>query len=549
MANLQHISNMLKHSCVSIRVLILLASVSLIFSCGSKNKNKRDNLVFRYNEHKNIGSLDPAFSKDLADIWATHQLFNGLVQMNDELNVKPCIAKAWTVSDSARTYTFNLRKDVTFHKHHLFGKDSTRYVKASDFVYSFNRLADEELASPGSWVLNKVKRFSAVNDSTFQIHLKQPFPGFLGLLTMKYCSVVPEEVVSYYGSDFRSHPIGTGPFQFKRWEENIKLVFRKNLNYFELDNNGTPLPYLEAVSITFLPDKQSEFLQFAQGNIDFVSGLDTSYKDEILTAQGNLKSRYKNEVNMIRGPYLNTEYLAFLMDSNVDEIQSARLRKAINMGFDRTKMMTYLRNGVGLAANGGFIPKGLPGFNETIGYRYNPELAKNLINTYKAETGIDNPEITLTTTSNYLDFCEFIQRELQKIGLDVIVDVLPASTLKDAKANGQLDFFRASWIADYPDAENYLSLFYSKNFAPAGPNYSHYNNSTYDALYEASYLETDIEKRKILYTKMDSLVMSSAPVVPLFYDEVVRFTRKSISGLGINPVNLLELKAVKKSKI
>ncbi|MBO3116041.1 ABC transporter substrate-binding protein [Winogradskyella sp. DF17] len=539
---------MLKQRSVSVRVLILLLISSFIFSCGSNNKSQRDNLVFRYNEHKNIGSLDPAFSKDLADIWATHQLFNGLVQMNDELNVKPCIAKAWTVTDSARTYTFNLRKDVTFHKHHLFGNDSTRYVKASDFVYSFNRLADKDLASPGSWVLNKVKRFSAVNDSTFQIQLKQPFPGFLGLLTMKYCSVVPKEIVSYYGKDFRSHPVGTGPFQFKRWEENIKLVFRKNPNYFELDNNGTQLPYLEAVSITFLPDKQSEFLQFAQGNIDFVSGLDTSYKDEILTAQGNLKSSYKNDVNMIRGPYLNTEYLAFLMDSDVDEIKSAPLRKAINIGFDRTKMMTYLRNGIGLPANGGFIPKGLPGFDEAIGYRYNPELAKNLINAYKAKTGIDNPEITLTTTSNYLDFCEFIQRELQKIGLEVTVDVVPASTLKDAKANGQLDFFRASWIADYPDAENYLSLFYSKNFAPDGPNYSHYSNSTYDALYEASYLETDVEKRKTLYTKMDSLVMSAAPVVPLFYDEVVRFTRTSISGLGINPVNLLELKAVKKSK-
>ncbi|WP_430468592.1 ABC transporter substrate-binding protein [Winogradskyella ouciana] len=517
-----------------------------LIACSTEDKI--DNaLVFRYNEHKNIGSLDPAFSKDLADIWATHQLFNGLVQMDDQLNVKPCIAKDWTIGDSATTYSFSLRKDVYFHKHHLFGTDSTRLAKASDFEYSFNRLKDEKIASPGSWVLQKVESFSAINDSTFQIKLKQPFPAFLGLLTMKYCSVVPKEIVEHYGNDFRSHPIGTGPFEFKRWEENLKLVFRRNNNYFEKDNNGKQLPYLEAIAITFLPDKQSEFLQFAQGNIDFVSGLDASYKDEVLTADGKLRELYANDVNMIRGPYLNTEYLAFFMETDVEALQSVKLRRAINMGFDRAKMMTYLRNGIGIPASGGFIPKGLPGYDDSIGFTYQPEKAKQLIAEFKSETGIQNPEVTLTTTSNYLSFCEFIQREIQKIGINVNVDVIPASSLKDAKANGQLDFFRASWIADYPDAENYLSLYYSKNFAPNGPNYTHFKNEAFDAMYEAAYLETNPELRAQLYTKMDSLVMASAPIVPMFYDEVVRFTRKEVKGLGINATNLLELKSVRKS--
>ena len=520
--------------------------VFLIFSCGSNEDVNKDHLVFRYNEHKNIGSLDPAFSKDNADNWANHQLFNGLVQMDEQLNVIPCIDKNWTITDSATTYTFSLREDVYFHKHKLFGADSTRTVKAQDFEYSFNRLSDEALASPGSWVLNKVKDYTAINDSTFQIKLKQPFPAFLGLLTMKYCSVVPKEIVEHYGSEFRSHPIGTGPFKFKRWEENIKLVFRRNSNYFEVDEAGNALPYLESIAITFLPDKQSEFLQFAQGNIDFVSGLDASYKDELLTSVGDLRDQYIEDVNMIRGPYLNTEYLAFFMETEVSEIQALNLRKAINFGFDRSKMITYLRNGIGVPANGGFIPKGLPGFNETIGYTYQPDIAKKLVSEFKQATGIENPEITLTTTSNYLSFCEFIQRELQKTGLAVNIDVVPASTLKDAKANGLLDFFRASWVADYPDAENYLSLYYSKNFAPNGPNYTHFKNEDYDKMYEAAYLETNFDKRIGLYKKMDSLVMQSAPIVPMFYDEVVRFTRKNVTGLGINATNLLELKSVKK---
>ena len=520
--------------------------LTLVCACNHYEKSLSDNLVFRYNEHKNIGSLDPAFSKDIADIWATNQLFNGLVQMDDELNVIPCISKTWKISEDAKTYSFHLRNDIYFHKHQIFGKDSTRTVVASDFEYSFSRLLDKKLASPGSWVLQKVDTFKALNDSVFEIKLKQPFPAFLGLLTMKYCSVVPKEIVEFYGNDFRSHPIGTGPFKFKRWEENLKLIFRKNPDYFEKDEDGQQLPYLEAVSITFLPDKQSEFLQFAQGNIDFVSGLDASYKDEVLTASGKLKDAYENDVNLIRGPYLNTEYLAFFLDSETPEMKSELIRKAVNYGFDRDKMMIYLRNGVGIPANGGFIPKGLPGHNESIGFDYQPQKAKELVNQFKRETGIQNPKITITTTSNYLSFCEFIQREIQKTGLTVNVDVIPAATLKDAKANGKLDMFRASWVADYPDAENYLSLYYSKNFAPNGPNYTHFASEQYDQWYEKAFETTDTSERTKLYSKMDSLVMQKAPVVIMFYDEVLRFTRKAVSGLGINPINLLDLKRVKK---
>ena len=518
----------------------------LLSSCADTIQTSKDHLVFRYNEYANINTLDPAFSRTLQDNSVCNQLFNGLVQLDNNLNILPCIAKKWNTSDDGLTYKFTLRDDVYFHKHKLFGKDSTRTVIAKDFEYSLHRLKDEKIAAPGSWVLNKVDDFKAINDTIFQITLKQPFPAFIGLLTMKYCSVVPKEIVEHYGVEFRSHPIGTGPFKFKRWEENIKLVFRKNQQYFEKDETGKSLPYLEAVALTFLPDKQSEFLQFAQGNIDFVSGLDASYKDELLTADGHLRDSYAETVNMIRGPYLNTEYLGFYLDSETPEIRSELIRKAINYGFDRKKMMIYLRNGIGNPANGGFIPMGLAGYNKSIGFSYQPEKAKQLIKQFKKESGIANPEITLVTTSNYLDFCEFIQRELQKTGLTINVDVMPEATLRSARSNGKVDMFRSSWIADYLDAENYLSIFYSKNFAPNGSNYFHFKNTLFDSLYNKAFTITAIEERKHLYTTMDSLAMQNAIMVPLFYDEVVRFTRKNVSGLGINPINLLDLRRVKK---
>ena len=520
--------------------------IVLLSSCNSEKETTNELKVFRYNEHYNVATLDPAFARNPPVIWPTNQLFNGLVQQDDSLNIVPDIAKSWVVSEDTKTYTFTLRDDVVFHKHPQFKTaDSTRRVTAADFAYSFNRLKDPKVASPGSWVLSNVNSYKAVNDTTLIIELKKEFPAFMGLLTMRYCSVVPKEIVEFYGNEFRKHPIGTGPFKFKRWEEGVKLVLRKNQNYFETDENGVQLPYLEAVAITFLPDKQSEFLQFAQGNLDMLNSLDPSYKDELLTATGKLKEKYEAQVKTITGPFLNTEYLGFFLDSPSLEVRSALLRKAVNYGFDRVKMIKYLRNGIGEPAQSGFIPKGLPGYG-TSGFEYNPAKARKLIDQYIEETGTSNPSITIGTNSQYLDICEYIQREIGKQGLTINIDVMPPSTLRQLKSTGKLDAFRASWIADYPDAENYLSLYYSKNFTPKGPNYTHFSNEEFDRLYEASFKISDVEKRKELYQKMDSILISKAPFVTLYYDQVIKFVHQNVTGLKANPQDFLILKHVKK---
>jgi peptide/nickel transport system substrate-binding protein len=527
------------------KYLPFITFLLLFAACAKNNTETNDKLVFRYNENAAVNSLDPAFAKIRPSIWVCNQLYNGLVQLDDSLNIKPDIAKSWTISQDGKTYTFLLRQDVHFHKSNLFGADSTRTVTAADFTYSLNRLLDEKVAAPGRWILQNVEGFKAVNDSVFQIQLNKTFPAFLGLLTMKYASVVPHEAFDKAGYDFRSAPIGTGPFQFKIWEENVKLVLRKNPLYYERDEKGVQLPYLEAVAITFLPDKQSGFLQFVQGKLDFVSGLDPSYKDEILTPKGELAPKYRNSVKMITGPYLNTEYMGFRLDGADKAVKDKRIRQALNYGFDRNKMVLFLRNNMGTGATNGIIPNGLAGSGAK-GYTFNLLKARELVAEYKKQTGDNNPKIQMSTTASYLDIAEYLQREWQKIGLNVEVDVNPPTTLTQSISTGKSSFFKATWIADYPDAENYLSLFYSKNFSPGGPNYTHFKNAEFDRLYEQAFLETDDKKRQELYKKMDELVMQEAPVIPLFYDKAARFTRNNVTGLGINPLNSLILKRVKK---
>ncbi|MDD3875157.1 MAG: ABC transporter substrate-binding protein [Bacteroidales bacterium] len=537
----------------------LLLGIMLFTQCGRQSTEGELRTVFKYNESAGITSLDPAFARNQANIWGVNQLFNGLVQLDDSLNILPCIAKNWDISADGRTYTFYLRDDVYFHENELFKNPNKRKVIASDFVFSFNRIIDENLASPGAWVFNNVLinddhtySFRAPDDTTFIVTLREAFPPFLGLLSMQYCSVVPYEVVEHYGKEFRKNPVGTGPFRFKIWKEGIKLVFVKNPNYFEVEN-GTRLPYLDAVAITFIVDKQTAFLEFVKGNIDFLSGIDMSYKDELLTRNGTLNSKYNDRLNLTKSPYLNTEYLGFLVDSALplsvsSPLSDVRVRQAINYGFDRSKMILYLRNNIGQAALSGMIPAGMPAFNDSLtqGYYYAPDKARQLL----AEAGYPNgnglPIITLSTNPSYLDLCQYIQSELKEIGINIKIDVLPPATLREMIARSDVNFFRGSWIADYPDAENYLSLFYSKNYAPAGPNYTHFKDGAFDALYEKAITIVNDEERYSLYRQMDSIVLSHAPVVLLYYDEVLRFSQKNIEGLGNNPLNLLTLKRVRK---
>jgi peptide/nickel transport system substrate-binding protein len=357
---------------------------------------------------------------------------------------------------------------------------------------------------------------------------------------MQYCSVVPHEISE--NINFSREPIGTGPFKLQLWKDGVKLVMRKNSNYFEKNQDKKAMPFLDAIAITFIKDKQSAFLQFLNGNLDFVSGIDASYKDEILTRTGELNPKYNKTVNLEKLSYLNTEYLGFLIDEKPLPIE---IRKAINLGFNRLEMIKYLRNNIGYPATKGIIPIGLPSFNNNInGYSYNPEKAKALINKSNFDV---NQKIILSTTSSYLDLCEYIQNSLTDIGLNVEIQINLPSSHRQMVATSKLNFFRGSWIADYPDAENYLSLFYSKNKSPDGPNYTHFSNSYFDSLYVASLSENISNNRYLLYNKMNQLILDSAVIVPLYYDNVLRFSSKNIAGLEGNAMNLLSLKAVTKN--
>ncbi len=534
-----------------LQILVIFFCSVILLGCYAGEQEQKN--VFHYNADTGIASLDPAFAKSQAVMWAVHQLYNTLVEVDSQLNIIPSLATHWQVSEDKKTYTFFLRNDVFFHDDECFAAGKGRKMTAYDVEYSFKRIVDKTTASPGSWIFNRkvdsVNGFKALNDTMFQLKLTNPYNPILGILSMQYCSVVPKEAVMKYGADFRRHAVGTGPFAFVAWEEGQALLMKKFANYFETDGAGNRLPYLDGIKISFNDSKATEFLLFRQGKLDFINDIDASFKDEVLTKRGTLRKEWQGKLQLQTHPYLNIEYFGILVDSTNPLLQNSPLRKkklrqAINYGFDRRKMVLYLRNSLGIPAEAGFVPAGLPSFDSSKvhGYHYDPVLARKLL----VESGYTSAmqPVKLLTIPIYSDIASYIARQLEEIGFKVQVDVVQKSLLLDMTSNSKALFFRGSWIADYPDAENYLSVFYSQN--PAPPNYTRYNNPEFDAAFETAIAETNDSVRYNMYRKADQIMIEDAPVVPLWYDMVVHLIQPWIKGLQANALNLLELRKVKK---
>jgi peptide/nickel transport system substrate-binding protein len=220
-------------------------------------------------------------------------------------------------------------------------------------------------------------------------------------------------------------------------------------------------------------------------------------------------------------------------------VSDVNFRKAIHHCIDREAMIKYLRNGVGQPADGGFSPKGLPAYRKAPTNYYDPELAQDYL--AKSKQSQSKPLI-LTTTSNYLDLCILVQKNCAEIGIDIKIDVVPSSLLKQQKSAGDLAFFRSSWIADYPDGENYMACFYSPNKAPNGPNYTQLESKLFDSNYEKLLSAAEPSRRYALFSTLENELLTQQPFVLLFYDESIWIRNKKVTGVQINALNYLDLR-------
>ncbi|MFN5695254.1 MAG: ABC transporter substrate-binding protein [Bacteroidota bacterium] len=547
---------------------ILLSSVGvLLFTVlglgGCKNVDKKSpQQIFHYNEDVSVTTLDPAFVRSQSENWIVSQIFNGLIDLDAQLQPVPALAKSWEISTDLLTYTFHLRSDVNFCFVDKQGKVTTRKMVASDVAYSLSRIADPATSSPGAWIfvgkidsqLNRV--FIAPNDSTFVLKLVSPAASLLGLLSTNFGYVVPKEYARLDKSYLARNPVGTGPFYVRRWEDEIKLVMRKNPHYHEKDTQGVPLPYLDAINVTFVKNKQTAFMQFAAGSYDFFNGLEGSFKDELLTDQAMLKPKYAQKMKAIITPFLNTEYVGCYLGEypgKTNWLKDVHLRRALFYAVDKQKLVRFFRNGLGDAGDWGVVPPILNAHEKETITEANAAWQKALAEYQQSGYAKQNnkPEIVLSTTADYLDMMVYLQETWGRLGVKIKVDIQTGGMLRQLRNEGKLMLFRGSWIADYPDAENFLACYYAPYLSPMGPNYTHFEDAQFDTLYrliEAGESGQKASLRKQYIQQANQILIDQAPVIPLYYDKSIRLIQPWVRGLENDAANRLVLKRVKISR-
>lgn len=536
---------------MSYKIFLFIHIALLLISCSTDSAHKPYK-VFHYNEDVGITSLDPAFASDQSNIWAVSQVYEGLIELDSSLLPKPCLAKSYQLLDSGKLLRFEINTQIRFHINQCFGNQYSRYISAKDVEYSFNRLMDPKTASKGAWIFNgkinselintnhPLRPFKAVGDSIFELRLNQAFAPILALLAMPYCSVIPHEAIEFYGNDFRKNPVGTGPFQFDYWDESVKLILKKNPFYHQFIENQR-IPKIDFVEISFIASKQTAFMEFAAGKLDMINGLESSYKDELLNKDASLKDKYKEKFNLQVSPFLNTEYLGISLLTPNSLLNKADFRKALSLSIDREKMIKYLKNGIGDPIVFGFIPQGIPHKPQIPSNysSYNPALAKKYL------SGLDlSEELVIYTNKNYLDIAVFIQNEWKQLGIKSKIEVNPGSFHRQRVSKGEFPLFRGSWIADYPDAENYLALFYSPFTTPNGPNTFFYKNTHFDQLYEQISASFNPELREDLINQAIAILEEDCPAIVLFYDKSLRLYSKKIKNFRNDAMNRLILKSI-----
>lgn len=451
-------------------------------------------------------SLDPALSTDVPTGRAVGYIFDGLTRFTPAAQVEPGLAERWEISRDGRTYTFHLRRDVTFHDGSPFrartvllswerALDPKAKSGAGEFLYPIQGARDFHEGKTTS-----ISGVSARDDSTLVVTLDQPLAAFVKLLAMPIASIVPERA----GADLGEHPIGTGPWRFVDWHHDDYLLFARNEHYF------LGAPKAESLEARIIAEPSTSVAEFESGTVDVLqipAGQTGEWEDDesrrpLLSSTPALELVYVG-INTTRGP-----------------LRDVRVRQAINYAVDINTIIDRLVSGRGTRA-AGVIPPVLAGYDSSRkGYPFDPARAKQLLAAAGYPNGIDI-ELWTSVTPIYVRIAETIQAYLNAVNIRTKVVQRESAASRAAARKGETDMILKDWYADYPDAENFLyPLLYSGNKG-AGGNVSFYSNPLFDSTIVAARRELDDVKRTAMLRRADSIAFADAPMMFLyFYNEL-----------------------------
>lgn len=577
---------------------LFLGSCSNDQGSGNTHKEGKGGRLYggtlRFNETDKFQSLFPTAITDAISNHVATQIYEGLVKFDpnpNKLGVIPSIAEKWEIDETGTTYTFHLRKNVMFHDDECFSGGKGRQVTADDVKYSFELLCrndgrnvnfsstfkDHVVGANAFYnagtnaAAGSLEGVKVVDAQTVQVKLEKPSISFLYILANSAASIVPKEAVEKYGDKMH---VGTGPFKLASIAgDTSNLILVRNDNYYGVDTLGNQLPFLDSIKISYVDNKQAELDLFQQGKLDFVWGLSAE-------AVKTFVPQVINDFEQKPPKFLldhSSEFVTQMYNFNTTRppFNDVRVRKAFCYAIDRNYIVENVLAGEAFGPGiNGICPPALPGYkaSEVKGYETiadseektkeqkaaDREMARKLLaeagyKTIGHPSGKEFPSVKLVLNSGGMRntlVADEIRTELQEVlGVNLeIANVSFQQKLNDERF-ARADMYRSAWVADYPSAETFLSLYYGASVPdsasqPSFPNTTRYRNPEFDKLFDAGRTARTQEEANKYFLQAEQLMMADAPSIILWYDENYRLTQYRVKNFYTNPMRYLDFSQV-----
>ena len=552
-------------------LILVLASLPIVLlaGCGGEDQDPGSGKIVRYlSLGAKVRGMDPMDIGDTTSSSVASQIFECLYQyhyLKRPYELIRCLAADFpTVSDDGLTYIFKLRQDVFFADDPCFtaSQGRGRQLIAADFIYAWKRISDIKNVSKNWWIfedhivgldefrdytgqlkagenvdyMRPVEGLQAPDDFTLVLTLKKPWPQILYLLAHLPTAPVAPEAVQYYGKSIHNHPVGTGPYILKDWKRGNKIVMVRNPRFRQefypaegasgdkeaglLADAGKVLPFVDEARWQVVEEDQPRWLIFMRGQLD-ASGIPKDFYSRAIGPGQQLRSEMEDKgirLQIFRDP--STYWYGFNMEDSVVGTNKP-LRQAMSMAVNRPEYIEVFTNNRAEAAQGAIPPLFKEYDPDTINpnCQYNPERARELLKEAVKVRGGPLPTITISTPGTDTlsrQMGEYITLAMDNIGLKVKIDYMDWPSFQDRIKTKSSQVFQMGWIADYPDPENFMQLFYSKNVSP-GPNNFNYQNPAFDALYEKAKAMPDSSERMQIYHQMENIIQDDCPAIFLVH--------------------------------
>lgn len=555
-----------------VRRILIAVSLSCLALVGCTKKTDTNPNFLNLATTQKIKGMDPAGAQDLYSSNEIMRVYEGLLQFHPykrPYELEPLLAAEMPViSKNNLVYTFKIRQGVRFHDNKVFPEGKGRELKAKDFEYSLKRLADPRVQSTGFWLLeNRVKGLDewrkkyvdskeavnydeevagikALDDYTLQIELKQPYPQLLYALAMPYGGAVAREAVEFYKDEFINYAVGTGPFILETYRPAEVLVYKKNPNYWSavfpsegapgdkekglLEDAGKPLPLVDGINVRVIVEEQPLWLHFLRGEIDSAGIPKDNFGKAVRPVDAAKPLTHDNlalsdelsqkGIQMTTAVQMDFTYTAFNTQSkDFPQLRDKRVRQAISLALDDKESIQIFYNGMATSAQTP-VPPGVNGYDPDYVNPYRTgdiEKARKLLAEAGFPGGKGFPALPYDTVSSATSrqMADYASKQLDRIGIKLTIVSSTWPQLLERVQNRQTQLWGIAWGADYPDAENFLQLFYGPNAQPGGMNGSYYQNKEFDRLFEKARILPDSPVRTEMYKKLGRMIGEDTPVV------------------------------------